>query len=74
MYNFIIFSRLDIINDIESISEIFDNTSILKNIAYTWRTIPYVSSSHVEDRFFICSNECIDIIHHNFNLVFSLIS
>lgn len=66
-YNFIIFSRLDIINDIESISEIFDNTSILKNIAYTWRTIPYVSSSHVEDRFFICSNECVDIIKNIYN-------
>ena len=70
-YNFIIFSRLDIINNIESISEIFDNTTVLKNIAYTWRTIPYVSSGnveyHVEDRFFICSNECIDIIKNVYN-------
>jgi hypothetical protein len=65
-YNFIIFSRLDIINNIASISEIFDNTYYLKNVAYVWRTIPYISSGnseyHVEDRFFISSNECIDII------------
>ena len=60
-YDFIIFSRLDIINYILSIT-----VTHLKNEAYIWRTIPYMSqgelSNHVEDRFFICSVECIEII------------
>jgi hypothetical protein len=62
-FNFIIFSRLDLINYILSINKIFDNNSILHNTAYIWRTQPYITyDCHVEDRFFICSNECIDIV------------
>jgi hypothetical protein len=65
-YNFIIYSRLDIINYILSINKIFDNNLVLYNSAYIWRTHPYISinelANHVEDRFFICSNECIDIL------------
>ena len=65
-FNFIIFSRLDIINYVLSIDKIFDNNIVLYNTAYIWRTYPYVSigelANHVEDRFFICSNECIDIL------------
>jgi len=65
-FNFIIYSRLDIINYILSINNIFDNNFVLYNTAYIWRTHPYVSigelANHVEDRFFICSNECIDIL------------
>jgi len=65
-YNFIIFTRLDIITHVRSISDIFDNNIRLKNEAYIWRTIPYISSgdlaNHTEDRFFICSCECVDII------------
>ena len=60
-YDFLIFTRLDTINYILSIT--FRH---LKNEAYIWRTIPYVSegksSNHAEDRFFICSVECIEII------------
>ena len=67
-YNFIIFTRLDIINNITSICDIFDNNSILQNETYIWRTIPYVScEDHAEDRFFICSNECVDIIKDAYN-------
>ena len=68
VYNFIIFTRLDFIKTIISIRRIFDNNLILKNEAYIWRTIPYVSSAdgvdpyHAEDRFFICSNECNEIM------------
>jgi hypothetical protein len=65
-YDFIIFTRLDIITHIKTISDVFDNKRILKDEAYIWRTIPYISTgdnaNHVEDRFFICSHECIDII------------
>jgi hypothetical protein len=64
-FNFIIFTRLDFIKTIISVREIFDNNLILKNEAYLWRTIPYISGIndyHAEDRFFICSNECIEII------------
>lgn len=60
-YDFIIFVRLDIINYILSI-----NFRHLKNEAYIWRTIPYISegenSNHLEDRYFICSLECIEIL------------
>jgi hypothetical protein len=69
-YNFIIFTRLDIINNITSICDIFDNNSILQNETYIWRTIPYVSSEyHAEDRFFICSNECVDIMKDAYNKI-----
>jgi hypothetical protein len=74
VYNFIIFTRFDFIKTIISIREIFDNNLILKNEAYIWRTIPYVSHGpdgidpyHAEDRFFICSNECIDIMKVAYN-------
>ena len=73
-FNFIIFSRLDMINYILSINKVFDNDVILYNTAYIWRTFPYISigntANHVEDRFFICSNECIDILKELF--LFSL--
>ena len=70
-YNFIIFTRLDFVKTINSIGNIFDNTSILKNETYIWRTIPYISSGelayHAEDRFFIGSNECVDIMKELYN-------
>ena len=70
-YNFIIFTRLDIIKSIISISNIFDNKLFLKNEAYIWRTIPYIScgelSYHAEDRFFIVSNECVYIMKELYN-------
>jgi hypothetical protein len=72
-FNFIIFSRLDILNYILSINKIFDNNLVLYNSAYIWRTHPYISigenAYHVEDRFFICSNECIDILKDLFLLL-----
>ena len=65
-FNFIMVSRLDIIDYVLSIHKIFDNNLVLYNSAYVWRTHPYVSTgelaNHVEDRFFICSNECIHIL------------
>ena len=65
-FNFIMVSRLDIIDYVLSIDKIFDNNLVLYNSAYVWRTYPYVSTgelaNHVEDRFFICSNECIHIL------------
>jgi len=72
-YNFIIFSRLDIIKNIISINKIFDNNQVLKNSMYIWRTVPYIStgdlSNHVEDRFFICSSECINLIKEIYNYI-----
>ena len=72
-YNFILFSRLDMISYILSINKIFDNNLILYNSAYIWRTFPYISTGdvayHVEDRFFICSNECIEIFKNLFLII-----
>ena len=69
-YDFVFFSRLDIIQDIVSIDEILKNTQIIKT-AYIWRTIPYRSENntafHVEDRFFICSYDCIEKIIDFYN-------
>jgi hypothetical protein len=63
-FNFIIFSRLDSIIYVLSINKMFDNNSVLYNSAYVWRSHPYdgESMNHVEDRFFICSNECTPIL------------
>lgn len=72
-FNFILFSRLDMINYILSINKIFDNNLILYNTAYIWRVCPYVSigdlANHVEDRFFICSNDCLDIFKNLFFII-----
>lgn len=69
-YDFVFFSRLDIIKNIVSIDEILKNKQIT-NTAYIWRTIPYRSinnlSFHVEDRFFICSYDCIEKIIDFYN-------
>ena len=71
-YNFIIFSRLDLIHYILSINKIFDNNTILTKSAYVWRTFPYISSgdvaNHVEDRFFICSNDCISFLKNSYDV------
>ena len=63
-FNFIIFSRLDTIIYVLTINKIFDNNSVLYNSAYVWRSHPYdgESMNHVDDRFFICSNECTPIL------------
>jgi hypothetical protein len=70
-YNFIIITRIDVINGIKSIGNMFDNKSILKNEAYIWRTIPYISAGdlayHSEGRFFVASNECVDILKELYN-------
>lgn len=74
-YNFVIFSRLDIICHILSINEIFNNISILDKTAYIWRTIPYVTNQtplHVEDRFFICSNDCVSLIKYFYDNLYKL--
>jgi hypothetical protein len=75
-YNFIIFTRLDIIPHVCSVNDVFDNKQILKDEAYIWRTIPYISAGdlayHAEDRVFLCSCECVDIIKTLYDNLFKL--
>ena len=58
LYDFIIYTRLDIINHIYSINNVFKEFT-LKNENYILRSYPN-DPNEVEDRFFICSNESIE--------------
>jgi hypothetical protein len=59
-YDFVVYSRLDIIGNIVSIDKKCNN--FINKTAYIYRTIPYRADGvypDVEDRFFICSQDCV---------------
>ena len=75
--DYIIVSRLDIIHFIISFNNVFNVNEKLINTAYIWRTIPYISKGenefHVEDRFFICSYDCIPILQEVYDNIGHLV-
>ena len=71
-YDAIIITRLDLLHTITSIGSILP---ISDNLSYVWRTCPYSSLEHVEDRIMVGSNDLIkylSVLYENIDFIKNL--